>query len=70
MLSTSVASSDTGDQQRALVDLPEERAVVDDIPDPVPDLFEPYFFTLECLTEKGLAASAAETSWLGSASRG
>ena len=34
---TCMASSDTGNQQRTLIDLPEQRPVVHDIPDAVAD---------------------------------
>ena len=60
MLYTYVASSDTGNHQRALVDLPEQCPVVHDIPNAIADLLQADILALEDLAQEWLSRAQAE----------
>src|SRR5438876_8858090 len=57
--------SDAGNEVGSLVDPPEQRSIVHDVPDPVCNLLEPDVLVTEGIAEKGLRGVQAERpQWL------
>jgi hypothetical protein len=54
------AFSDASDEQGPLIDLPEQGVVVDDIPDPVIDFFEPDVLVTQSIAEERLCVVEPE----------